>query len=294
MSRSSEIQVRPSDPGEIDKVLNSDAVQKQLLAALPRHLTPAQIARQAITLLRSTPKLAECSQFSVLAGIFKAAELGLALSGPLGQAYLVPRWNSKLRCNEATFQIGYKGIFQLAYRSTLVKKIEMRTVYEKDELSIRLGTGSFLLHVPNLKESGEAIGYYTVVTLSDGTQDFEYMTKEQVTRHREKYSPAKGTDYSGWAKDFDAMAQKTTARRLGKRLPAATELQEALAEDERGEMGMVATSNFLSRQEVRQLEGPSKMDALADSIADSENGINDDLEEEDARRREAEEKGQVQ
>src|SRR5215831_18203584 len=137
-------------------------MHKQLAAALPRHLTPQQIVRQAMTLLRTTPKLCECSQFSVLSGIFKAAELGLALSGPLGQAYLVPRWNSKLRCTEATFQIGYKGILQLAYRSSKVKKIEMRTRRANDHFVLRLGTQSHIDHVPNLDNPGEPVGYYTV------------------------------------------------------------------------------------------------------------------------------------
>lgn len=285
-----EIEKRPADPGAIEKVLGSEHMQKQLLSALPRHLAPQQIVRQAITMLRNTPKLCECSAVSVISGIFKSAELGLALSGPLGQAYLVPRWNGKLGMMEATFQVGYRGIFQLAYRSKLVKKIEMRTHHANDAFDIRLGTGSHLNHVPNLQNPGDAVGYYTVATLADGTQDFEYMTKQQVEKHRDKYTPEKGRAYSGWATNFDEMAQKTTARRLGKRLPAATELSEAIGEDERGEMAMVACSNFLNPADVAGLDqGASKMEALAEE-ATLANSADEGIEAEDERRRAEEEK----
>ena len=263
------VQQRACEPATLEKLMGTATMQKQLQAALPRHITPQQIVRQAMTLLRTTPQLCECSQFSVLSGIFKAAELGLALSGPLGQAYLVPRWNNKLKCKEATFQVGYKGIFQLAYRSSKVKKIEMRTRHLNDHFTLRLGTQSHIDHVPNLENPGEAVGYYTVATLTDGSQDFEYMSKKQVQEHRERFSPKRENQtFSPWDSDFDAMAQKTTARMLGKRLPAATELQEAIAEDERGEQGMVAMTNLLDPAEVSEPPmTPSKSDDLAEELA---------------------------
>jgi recombination protein RecT len=210
--------------------LEAPAVRGQIANALPKHLTPGRVLRQAMTLVQKTPALLECSQHSILAGIVQASELG--------QAYLVPRWNGKIRAKEAVFQVGYRGLIDLAYRSGQVQSFSLRVVHAHEPFRVFLGSHSRIEHEPCLDgDPGAAVAYYAVVKLSGGGEDFEVMSRAQVEAHRAKYSPATGGQ-SPWQTAFDEMALKTVARRLAKRLPLSVEFQEAAVQDEYHEAGV--------------------------------------------------------
>src|SRR5690606_18650210 len=63
--------------------------EKQIAAALPKHMTPERMARIAFTAVQRQPPLLECSQQSLALAVINAAELGLE-TDLLGHAYLVP------------------------------------------------------------------------------------------------------------------------------------------------------------------------------------------------------------
>ena len=62
---------------------------EELGKALPSFITPERFIRVAVTSMRLNPKLAQCTQISVLAALFQAAQLGLEPNVE-GQAYLIP------------------------------------------------------------------------------------------------------------------------------------------------------------------------------------------------------------
>ena len=64
-----------------------------------------------------------------------AAQLGMEPNTPLGQAYLIPFYNNKTHCSECQFQLGYKGLIDLAYRSGEVSIIQAQVVYEHDSFN---------------------------------------------------------------------------------------------------------------------------------------------------------------
>ena len=78
----------------------------QIRKALPSIMTPERFTRITITAIQNNPKLAQCSPVSFLTAMMNAAQLGLEPNTPLGQAYLIPYWNSKTRSYECQFQIG--------------------------------------------------------------------------------------------------------------------------------------------------------------------------------------------
>lgn len=91
------------------------ALEPEIRRALPVVLTPERFLRMALSAVNNTPKLAECTPMSFIAAMMNAAQLGLEPNTPLGQAYLIPYKNkNQLECQ---FQIGYKGIIDLAYRT---------------------------------------------------------------------------------------------------------------------------------------------------------------------------------
>src|SRR5512142_2316460 len=99
--------VAPTKRNELMELLKRS--EKQIAAALPRHLTAERIMRMAVTLFSKSDALQKCSLPSILASVVQASELGLELTGPLGHAFMVPY------AGQATFQIGYKGFFELGF-----------------------------------------------------------------------------------------------------------------------------------------------------------------------------------
>lgn len=105
------------------------ALEPEIKKALPTILTPERFTRIALSAINNTPKLAECSPMSFIAALMNAAQLGLEPNTPLGQAFLIPyKAKGNLECQ---FQLGYRGMIDLAYRNEHVQSIEAHTVYEK-------------------------------------------------------------------------------------------------------------------------------------------------------------------
>ena len=86
-------------------------------AALPAVMTPERFTRITLSALSTSPKLQSCTPPSFLGAMMTAAQLGVEPNTPLGQAYLIPYWSKKVGANECQFQLGYKGLIDLAYRS---------------------------------------------------------------------------------------------------------------------------------------------------------------------------------
>lgn len=138
------------------------AYEGEFAKALPSVLTPERFTRMALTALTKTPKLGQCSPASFMAAMLEAAQLGLEPNTPLGQAYLIPYGKS------CQFQIGYKGLIDLAHRSGELKSIEAHEVHENDVFEFEFGLTPKLVHKPAITDRGEVIRYYGVYRLVNG------------------------------------------------------------------------------------------------------------------------------
>ena len=197
---------------------------KQFATALPKHINSDRFVRIAITTIRQNPKLAKCSQESLLGALMVSAQLGLE-PGVLGQCYLIPYGR------ECQFQIGYKGMIELLRRSGQLKDIYAYSVYENDEFEMTYGLNRDLKHKPNLQNKGNFIGCYCVAVLKDDARAFEYMTKEEIEAHGKKFSKTYGN--GPWKTDFEAMAHKTVVKKMLKWLPVSVEFLEMANKDEK-------------------------------------------------------------
>ncbi len=213
--------------------------ENQIARALPKVMTPERFSRMVLTALTKTPKLADCTPQSFIGSMLTAAQLGLEPNTPLGQAYLIPYGN---KCE---FQIGYKGLLELAHRSGEIKTLEARCVYENDEFNIEYGLNPNLIHKPCFKDKGELIGVYAVYHLNNGGYAFEFMNKTEIEEHRNQYSKAYKRADSAWSTDFEAMAKKTVIKRLLKYAPLKTEFVRAVVEDEQSK-----TIEFTEENEI--------------------------------------------
>ncbi|WP_373827196.1 recombinase RecT [Bacteroides heparinolyticus] len=231
--------------------------------ALPSVLTAERFTRMALTAVSTNPTLSECSQNSFLGALMTAAQLGLEPNTPLGQAYIIP-YRNKGRL-EAQFQIGYKGLLDLAHRSGEFSTIYAHTVYENDEFEYELGLNQTLRHKPANGERGAATHYYAVYHLVNGGYGFEVMTKADAIMHQQRYSKA-GSVYSPWATNFDEMAKKTVIKKLLKYAPIKTDFARQITSDESvkteicDDMSLVAS--ILKADEEAEFE-----DVLTEDIA---------------------------
>lgn len=200
------------------------AMEPQIRKALPSVITPERFTRMVLTALSSTPKLQTCTPQSFLGAMMQAAQLGVEPNTPLGQAYLIPYGNV------CQFQLGYKGLMDLAYRSGEVSSIQAHEVHENDVFEYEYGLDPKLKHVPAQKDRGNVIMYYAVLKLKNGGIGFEVMSREDV----EKFAMKKSKAYRNgpWQTDFDEMAKKTVLKKVLKYAPLKTEFARAVATDE--------------------------------------------------------------
>ena len=206
------------------------AMEPAIKKALPSVITPERFTRMVLSALSSTPKLAECSPQSFIAAMMTAAQLGVEPNTALGQAYLLPYCNhGQMECQ---FQLGYKGLIDLAYRSGEVSVIQAHTVYENDVFEYELGMDPKLRHVPAKADRGEAVAYYAMFKTKDGGYGFEVMSVDDVQRHAQRYSKSYGSGSSPWRSNFDEMAKKTVLKRALKYAPLKSDFVRGVAQDE--------------------------------------------------------------
>lgn len=209
----------------------------EIARALPKHVNADRMARIALTALRTTPKLTQCTPESFLGCIVQAAQLGLEVNTPLGHAYLLPfedRRNKRVLCQ---LIIGYQGMLDLARRSGMVKSIYAFPVYEGDLFEWELGLDPTIRHKPSdrdNREGGKLTHVYAVAKLTAGEPIFTVLSRSEIERYRGR-SRAAGS--GPWVSDFEAMALKTAIRRLFRWLPKSAEMARAEAFDEAPELG---------------------------------------------------------
>lgn len=228
------------------------------------------------------PQLQECSASSILAGALLGESLNLSPSPQLGQFYLVPYKNQVKDANGnkmwavdekgnkikdanghlipitesvATFQIGYKGLIQLALRTGQYKKLNVIEIKEgelKQYDPLNEEIRCILIDDFEKREAAPTIGYYCMFEYLNGFRKAIYWSKEKMISHADKYSPAFTADgyrkyiagdydkkdewrYSSyWYRDFDSMAKKTLLRQIiSKWGVMSTDMQEIVMRDEK-------------------------------------------------------------
>lgn len=190
-----------------------------IASLLPKHLTVERMMKIAVHAAAINPKLLDCTKASYLDCFIKCAELGLEPNTPLQHCYLIPYKN------QATLQIGYQGLVELARRSGKIKTLIASAIYEKDKYSVTKGTDPKIIHEPCLTEDpGKPLMYYAVCKLDDDAIQFEVMTVSEIEKIKNKFSKTSNI----WQENFDEMAKKTVIKRLCKLLPKSIELQEAI------------------------------------------------------------------
>lgn len=197
----------------------------EIRRALPKHMDADRLARIAMTTIRTTPKLLECSLPSLMGAVMQAAQLGLE-PGLLGHCYIVPYGK------EAQFIIGYRGMIDLARRSGNIESIQVHEVYENDYLEMEYGLQDTLRHIPwhlrsdeRQTEPGGIRGAYMVARFKDGGHYIHYMPIQEIYQHKKR---SKAAGNGPWVTDEIEMIKKTVVRSGWKWLPISVEIMRAV------------------------------------------------------------------
>lgn len=228
---------RETSPAEIKEYLS--AAEQQIASMLPNGMTADKVIQVVALCAYANPLLLKCRKASILESVMRASALGLDLSPGLMEAALVPRWSKDAGGYVCTYQSMYQGLIKLAMQSDKVEIIRTALVYEGDNFTYRFeegarGAGLRLIHEPCLRgQKGEIVGAYAVGKLASGETLIEYMSREELEVHRDRFAPRnkQGAVVGPWTTDFAAMCRKTVAKAVCKYLPKSVALSEAIAQE---------------------------------------------------------------
>lgn len=201
-----------------------------IAAVMPKGtMDPQRMAKLAIQIWTGNEKLAACNKNSFVAALITCAQFGLEPNTPLGQCYIIPYGD------QATFQLGYAGLLNLAYRTGEYKSIYVREVYKDDEFKVTYGIFEDLVHVPS--EDGPADGelpthIYAVYHLKNGGYNFECWSWNKVIKHAKKFSKSYNKKDGGWQTNPIAMAKKTVLIAVLKYAPKSLDVAQAVEVDD--------------------------------------------------------------
>jgi recombination protein RecT len=211
----------------LQSLMNSGAVMKKLNDVLGSEKKAASFVSSVISVANGNSMLRNCNPMTILGSAMVAATLDLPVVPTLGLAYIVPY---KGQCQ---FQLGYKGLIELAERSGQFRNIIDEVVYEGQLVKKNKFTGEYEFD-EDAKTSDRVIGYMARMDLVNGFSKTIFWTREEVEKHAGRFSQAYKSGYnSPWKTDFDAMARKTVLKALfAKYAPKSVAIQQAVKFDQ--------------------------------------------------------------
>jgi len=196
-------------------------MQSQFALALPDHVSPEKFVRVVVTAIQSNPDLARADRDSILGAALKCAQDGLL---PDGREAALVVYGSK-----AQYMPMIAGVLAKVRRSGEMSTLGAHVVYEQDAFTYTLGDEEKIEHQPFLSGArGKPIAVYAIAKTKDGGIYREVMSVEQVNQVR---NVSKAKNAGPWVQWWDEMARKTVLRRLSKRLPMSTDLQQVFERD---------------------------------------------------------------
>ena len=236
-----------------NNLINSDLMRTKI-----HQMVGATDSQEFITSITSAvntnPALAECDPQTIISAALLGQSLHLKPSPQLGYFYMVPFNNRKKGTKDAQFQLGYKGLLQLAIRTSEYIDIDAIEIKEGEYKGRDKFTGRpkfEFVEDDDIRENLPVVGYMAYFEMKNGYIKRLYWSKTKMENHADTYSMAFDLEkyhdlqegkipqseqwkYSSfWYKNFDEMAKKTMLRQLlSKHGLLSTEMQKAVESDQ--------------------------------------------------------------
>jgi recombination protein RecT len=123
------------------------------------------------------------------------------------------------------------GILKKVRNSGELASVTAQIIHKNDKFRYWVDDhGEHIEHEPELfADRGEIIGVYAIAKTKDESIFIEPMTKQQVEQVR---SVSRAKSSGPWVDWWEEMAKKTAIRRLSKKLPMSTDLEQTLRADD--------------------------------------------------------------
>lgn len=235
-----------------------DTREASFKAALPAHIPVERFMRVVMTATQRNPDLVAADRVSLFNSALLAAQDGLLPDGREGALVI---YNTK-KGNEWVKSVQWMpmiaGILKKCRNSGELSSVESHTVHANDKFSYRIGIDEQPVHEPDwFGDRGAVVGVYAVAKLKDGTRVSEIMGKTEIEKVR---NVSRSKDKGPWVDWWEEMARKTVLRRLSKRLPISSDLDDLIRRDD-------ALYDFDGARQDAQQRAPrslaGKLDALA-------------------------------
>ncbi len=255
-------------------------MEEQFKLALPPQIDPARFTRIVLTAIQQNRDILLADRHTLWNSCMKAAADGLLPDGR--EAALV---TYKIKGNPVVQYLPMiSGILKKVRNSGELASIASHIIYEKDEFKFWVDElGEHVSHNPNLfaDDRGERLGAYAVARTKDGFTYIEVMNESQIDAVR---NVSKAKDFGPWSGPFaDEMRRKTVLRRLSKRLPMSSDLEQVINRDDDfydftptdpKESGLAAE---LNKNKAKSIEG-DKIESLEDLSEKQEEPIECEVE----------------
>lgn len=221
---------------EVKHALLSPEMGRQFQAALPAHIPLDKFQRVAATAVANNAELVQADRTSLYSACMKAAQDGLLPDGREAALVIFKTKDGDRWIKKAQYMPMVAGVLKKIRNSGELKELSAHVVYTNDRFDYFIDdAGEHLVHRPLLDgDRGPFRLAYAVATTKEGGRYIEVMTKDQVD---DVASVSKSRDSNGnptgpWRDWYPEMARKTVIRRLSKRLPMSTDLDDLLHRDD--------------------------------------------------------------
>lgn len=240
---------------------NLQQMAPEFKAALPAHVSVDKFTRVAMTAVQNNPDLQGADRRSLFGAIVRLAQDGLLPDGREAAIVLFGK--------QAQAMPMIAGVLKKIRQSGQVAYVSAQVVHEKDHFVWKLGFEEDVEHAPPPLDQprGKPIGAYATAVLKDGSRLLEVMSFEEIERVR-NVSRAKGN--GPWVSWWGEMARKTVMRRLSKRLPMSSDLDDVFERD--ATMGGQPANETTAATVIEMQQPQSRLDALESQLGDAPEG----------------------
>lgn len=181
-----------------------------------------QFLASVISAVNGNSSLQKCDPGKVIGCAMIAASLNLDINANLGFASIVPYKDPSGKFIPQ-FQMGWKGIVQLAIRTNQYRTMNVTPVYADEFEAYDPFMGELKYHLVSggdryNNRDDRIVGYAFYFELNTGFSKMAYMSKEEAQAHAQRFSKAYQYDLkynkqsSPWSTMFDKMAMKTIVK----------------------------------------------------------------------------------
>ncbi|TDX61966.1 recombination protein RecT [Methylosinus sp. sav-2] len=195
--------------------------ESEFRMALPAHIPVERFMRVINTAVTGNPDLLGADRVSLFQSAMKAAQDGLLPDGRDGALVIFK--------NKVQWMPMIGGILKKVRNSGELLSISAYVAYSNDEFEYSLGDEEKITHRPALDDRGRPRLVYAIAKTKDGGIYREVMTVTEVERVR---SVSRAGGSGPWKDWWDEMARKTVLRRLSKRLPMSSDLDDLVRRDD--------------------------------------------------------------